>query len=55
MKRTLETGVTTRWDNNGHIKVYSPILDEDTRYNDVTSDTELLNQLKGQLIKLHSI
>ena len=55
MKRTLDTGVTTRWDNNGHIKVYSPILDDETIYTEVTLDTMLRNQLKANLIKLHSI
>ncbi len=53
MKRTLSTGVETRWDHNGLIKVYSPILDEEPIYLDVTVDTMLRNQLKDNLIKLH--
>jgi len=53
MKTTLDTGVTTRLNACGVIKVYSPILDEETIYNEVTVDTMLRNQLKDQLIKLH--
>jgi len=54
MKRTLDTGVTTRWDNYGLVKVYSPILDEEPIYSMPTLDTMLRNELKDNLIKLHS-
>ncbi len=53
MKTTLSTGVVVRHNQSGFIKVYSPILDEDTIYNDVTVDTMLRNELKDNLIKLH--
>jgi hypothetical protein len=53
MKTTLTTGVVVRHNQSGVIKVYSPILDEEPIYLDVTVDTMLRNQLGNQLIKLH--
>jgi hypothetical protein len=53
MKTTLDTGVVVRHNQSGVIKVYSPILDEESIYNEVTLDTALRNELEDQLIKLH--
>lgn len=49
-----ETGITPTI-AAGHIFIKSDKLIDEPIYNDVTVDTMLRNQLKDQLIKLHSI
>lgn len=53
MKTELETKVVVRINLTGVIQVYSPVLDEEPIYNEVTLDTALRNELKDNLINLH--
>ena len=54
MKTELDTKVVVRINLTGVIQVYSPILDEEPIYNQVTLDTALRNELKNNLINLHN-
>ena len=56
MKTTtiLDTGIVIEHNRQGEIKVFSPFLDDEPIYNDVTADTMLKNELKNNLIKLHA-
>ena len=50
----LDTGIVIEHNRQGNIKVTSPFLMDEPIYNEVTVDTALRNQLKSNLIKLHS-
>jgi hypothetical protein len=49
----LDTGVITDINNKGVVKVFSPLLEDEPIYDEVTLDTAYSNQIKSNL-KLYS-